>query len=184
MSKKTDLYRHFDADGELLYVGISLSAIGRLSQHKSTAHWADKIASVTVESFSTREQAVEAERIAIETEQPLHNKIFNGSRAAPPAVPDEFSFSVFEDDGEVAVVVLGAEIHDLAGDSLVAYFEVDGSVTLEVPALQHLEVNSSFFGKVSDLIDIAVDWYYELERVAPDRSQMQKAYGHLPPSHD
>jgi hypothetical protein len=29
----TDLYRHFDAEGCLLYVGISLNAIARLAVH-------------------------------------------------------------------------------------------------------------------------------------------------------
>jgi hypothetical protein len=32
MSAPTHLYRHFDADGRLLYVGISLFAVNRLSQ--------------------------------------------------------------------------------------------------------------------------------------------------------
>jgi hypothetical protein len=32
VSKRTSLYRHFDADGTLLYVGISLSALVRLGQ--------------------------------------------------------------------------------------------------------------------------------------------------------
>ena len=37
------LYRHFAADGSLLYVGISLSALNRLGQHKQNAEWFDKI---------------------------------------------------------------------------------------------------------------------------------------------
>lgn len=33
---ETELYRHFAADGCLLYVGISLSAVARLTQHRQT----------------------------------------------------------------------------------------------------------------------------------------------------
>jgi hypothetical protein len=65
--KPTDLYRHFDADGTLLYVGISLSAITRLKQHKSVAGWRGKIAKVTIETLPSREAVLDAESIAIKS---------------------------------------------------------------------------------------------------------------------
>lgn len=70
---KTDLYRHFDKEGNLLYVGISLSAMGRLVSHKRDANWFDDIASVTIEKFKTRSAAEKAERKAIQNEIPKHN---------------------------------------------------------------------------------------------------------------
>jgi hypothetical protein len=70
---RTDLYRHFDKDGNLLYVGISLSAMGRLVSHKREANWFDDIASVTIEKFKTRSAAEKAERKAIQNENPKHN---------------------------------------------------------------------------------------------------------------
>lgn len=70
---KTALYRHFDGNQVLLYVGISLSAVARLGQHMGSAHWALKIARVEVEWFPTRELALAAEKHAIQTEMPLHN---------------------------------------------------------------------------------------------------------------
>ncbi len=73
MSKPTNLYRHFDSSGTLLYVGISLSAVGRLNQHMDSAHWADQIATMTIETFPTRAEAEEAKQRAIRTEDPLHN---------------------------------------------------------------------------------------------------------------
>jgi len=71
---QTQLYRHFDADGKLLYVGISLSAAHRLSQHNGQSEWASKIASMTVETLASREEALAAERVAIKTEKPAWNK--------------------------------------------------------------------------------------------------------------
>lgn len=68
----TQLYRHFDSDGALLYVGISLSAIRRLCEHRQSP-WTDNIANVTVEKFNSLEAAREAERAAIRTEKPRHN---------------------------------------------------------------------------------------------------------------
>lgn len=69
----TQLYRHFDSEGRLLYVGISLSAITRLAQHRSASHWSRAIASVRIECFDTRREALAAEAKAILEERPLHN---------------------------------------------------------------------------------------------------------------
>jgi len=67
------LYRHFNDQKQLLYVGVSLSAITRLSQHKTHSGWFNDIASITIENFETREDVLIAETTAIQTEQPLHN---------------------------------------------------------------------------------------------------------------
>lgn len=67
-----NLYRHFDADGKLLYVGVSLSAIRRLNDHKES-HWFDDIARVHIEKFPDRQSVLEAERLAIHKENPLYN---------------------------------------------------------------------------------------------------------------
>lgn len=69
----TYLYRHFDETGRLLYVGISLSFIARLTQHKDASHWAHAIRSVKAEVYPTRKEATEAETNAIQVEAPLYN---------------------------------------------------------------------------------------------------------------
>lgn len=70
------LYRHFDADGRLLYVGISRSVTARLTQH-SESPWDHLIARIEVERFPTREEAEAAERAAIRSERPIHNRTHN-----------------------------------------------------------------------------------------------------------
>lgn len=70
---ETELYRHFDGSGQLLYVGISLSTIGRLAQHNRLSHWARDIATITIERYPTRAEAVQAERAAIAAERPKFN---------------------------------------------------------------------------------------------------------------
>lgn len=67
------LYRHFDASGRLLYVGISLHAIARLAEHKQTAAWFWNIARVEVTAYATKRTAAKAERMAVQREKPLHN---------------------------------------------------------------------------------------------------------------
>lgn len=67
------VYRHFDAAGALLYVGVSLSAIQRLAQHADNSHWFAQIARVEIQNFNSREEALAAERRAIADESPKHN---------------------------------------------------------------------------------------------------------------
>ena len=77
----TDLYRHFGEDGTLLYVGVSLSAMQRLMQHRSHAHWFEQIKRIEVERFATRQQAFAAERAAVINEKPAFNIQFQRAEA-------------------------------------------------------------------------------------------------------
>lgn len=73
MARSCQLYRHFDCDGSLLYVGISYSAYARAVSHRSTSGWADKIVRIEIEHFPDRKDAEDAEIKAIRIEKPLHN---------------------------------------------------------------------------------------------------------------
>jgi hypothetical protein len=70
---RTALYRYFDKDDSLLYVGISVSPIARQLQHRQTSRWYDRVAKMTVEWCESREEALDLERIAIINERPRHN---------------------------------------------------------------------------------------------------------------
>lgn len=76
------LYRHFDKDGKLLYVGISLSALARLAEHKKVSAWFWKIARVEITAYASRADVVMAERLTIKREKPLHNIVHAVRRAA------------------------------------------------------------------------------------------------------
>lgn len=70
---RTALYRYFDAEGRLLYVGIAFNPIARQSQHRSAAAWYGSLDRMSAEWFATRREALDAERRAISSEDPLHN---------------------------------------------------------------------------------------------------------------
>ncbi len=70
------LYRYYDSVGVLLYIGESLSAVSRLSQHK-TKPWWQEITNIKMEHYSSKENVKKAEREAIETENPKYNVQFN-----------------------------------------------------------------------------------------------------------
>lgn len=70
---RTALYRHLDSSGGLLYVGISFSVVRRTGEHRRDRSWWSEVASITLEWFDSREDAIEAERKAIESESPRYN---------------------------------------------------------------------------------------------------------------
>lgn len=85
----TALYRHFDAGGVLLYVGIATNHIARLQQHSKGSHWSKDIRQVVVEMFPDRWAALDAEENVIKGEKPKHNVFHNSAvrRARKPEAP-------------------------------------------------------------------------------------------------
>lgn len=72
-TRRTALYRLFDAEGRLLYVGIAFNPRSRWAGHSSKSWWKD-VAEKRVEWHATRHEALAAERLAIVDELPLYNK--------------------------------------------------------------------------------------------------------------
>lgn len=69
------LYRAYDSAGRLLYVGISLCALTRLTNHRTQSEWFAEVRRLEIEPFSSRKLAEEAEREAVQAESPIFNKI-------------------------------------------------------------------------------------------------------------
>lgn len=67
------VYRMYDDDGQLLYVGISKTLATRLTQHHRDKPWAAQIASVVGKRYTSREAARAAEIEAIQKENPQYN---------------------------------------------------------------------------------------------------------------
>jgi hypothetical protein len=77
-NETTDLYRFYDSRDRLLYIGISLHAAHRASEHKSNQPWWPHVQRMEVEHLTgDRTHALEVERLAIITERPLHNIVHN-----------------------------------------------------------------------------------------------------------
>lgn len=71
------LYRYFDADGNLLYVGIAKDPDKRRREHERTSQWLHLATERTVEWYDDRDSALAAERRAIRDERPIHNRVGN-----------------------------------------------------------------------------------------------------------
>jgi excinuclease UvrABC nuclease subunit len=70
------VYRAFDSEGRVLYIGQTCNLGRRISDHVCSSWWCDA-ASITWEHFDSREDALEAERAAIRAERPPHNVVHN-----------------------------------------------------------------------------------------------------------
>lgn len=78
----TTLYEFYDKNNILLYVGISASAMARLSQHRDDKCWYYDIKRVEMQHYKTREIALKKEKQAIKNKNPLYNKIhYNNANA-------------------------------------------------------------------------------------------------------
>jgi predicted GIY-YIG superfamily endonuclease len=82
---KTALYRHFDKQGRLLYIGVAVDPKKRESAHRCYSPWAADIHEIRVEWLEDRHAALVAERSAIQAEKPLHNILHQQREAACPA---------------------------------------------------------------------------------------------------
>lgn len=69
-NRRTALYRLYDAEGDLLYVGIAHDVEKRLTTHRLEKTWWLLVARISVEWFDSRALATAAEARAIESESP------------------------------------------------------------------------------------------------------------------
>lgn len=76
------LYRHWDHAGRLLYVGVTDRPRHRARRHAKNSPWMVFQARMTVEPYSSRAAAEEAETQAIANDQPLFNVAGNETMAA------------------------------------------------------------------------------------------------------
>lgn len=71
------LYRAYDGDDTLLYVGVSGKWSERLHSHEKNSEWMEQTDYVTIQRFPDRDSVLAAERLAITKEGPLFNKDHN-----------------------------------------------------------------------------------------------------------
>ena len=73
MRRLHQMYRHFDKDDNLLYIGISINAVNRLRTHQTASGWYKSIHKIVIENYPSREELESAEIKAIQDENPKHN---------------------------------------------------------------------------------------------------------------
>ncbi|MFF9197319.1 hypothetical protein ACF09L_19135 [Streptomyces sp. NPDC014779] len=70
---ETAVYRLFDVDDRLLYVGMGRNPMGRWASHAELHPWWPNVVRFEVAWYSTRREAAAEERRALKEEVTLHN---------------------------------------------------------------------------------------------------------------
>ena len=70
---RTAVYSHYDAQGQLLYVGCSRNPTRRFWEHKCRSEWAQQVKRTEIEWHDTRASALAAEANAIAELSPSEN---------------------------------------------------------------------------------------------------------------
>lgn len=73
----TSIYRYYDADRRLIYVGITGKGMVRQAQHNSNAEWWRFVSTQEVEHVESRHAALHRERELIERFRPPFNREHN-----------------------------------------------------------------------------------------------------------
>ncbi len=81
--KRTALYRLYDAEGQLLYIGISALPKARWERHSTLQPWWHLVAKKSVEWFDDRASATAAEAESTATEAPLYDQSWRRTQAEP-----------------------------------------------------------------------------------------------------
>ena len=75
--KPTTIYRLYNAEGQLLYVGITGLGMARLKEHSKKQPWWTEVASASFEHCGDRESALRGEESLIKTLKPKYNVVHN-----------------------------------------------------------------------------------------------------------
>jgi hypothetical protein len=73
----TSVYRYYDSDGALVYVGITARGVQRQNEHNALAEWWRYVARQDVEHYLTREAAAAREIELIARFRPPFNRQYN-----------------------------------------------------------------------------------------------------------
>ena len=76
------VYRHYDKNGVLLYVGATYNWAIRYETHKYKAAWNNDLTWMKIERYDTKQKALLAEKKAIIKENPMYNNHHNLSLKA------------------------------------------------------------------------------------------------------
>lgn len=83
-NRRTALYRHWNAEGTLLYIGQAYDGLNRFTKHlRDSQKWSLDVALSTTEYFDNKALAIKAEGIAIKAEKPKFNIMLNNDRLIP-----------------------------------------------------------------------------------------------------
>ena len=74
------LYRCWDCNGQLVYIGVTNSYSQRMYHHRARTPWWRVVAKISTTPYPNRHTALKAETEAIEAERPTYNQCSRGTK--------------------------------------------------------------------------------------------------------
>lgn len=71
------VYKHYDSDGNLIYVGVTGNALTRIRTHIRDSRWFDLVNEIKIEKFDNADAAIAREKQLIEENKPVFNSANN-----------------------------------------------------------------------------------------------------------
>lgn len=93
-----NLYRSFDSNGGLLYIGKSINVATRMTQHKKS-EWFHRAQRIEITSYPGPRELAVAEILAIQTENPLYNKVSTSDQLRIESRKFRTGIWLFDDTG-------------------------------------------------------------------------------------
>lgn len=125
------LYRWWDSDGRLLYVGKSVSVFKRISEHRRGSAFFAEAAHMTLERFGSAELLNQAEINAIRAERPDYNKQY----AIPFNAAKQRTITVLDGPPPALDTSLShwspASIDDISWGDIIRCVDSDGVVVVQ-----------------------------------------------------
>lgn len=75
MTANISVYKCFDEDGALLYVGVGDTALVRIKSHQKEKAWFDEVVNITISKYEDRATALAEEIRSIREDKPVFNKL-------------------------------------------------------------------------------------------------------------
>lgn len=93
MAEETAVYRIYDVDDVLLYVGMSVSPETRFADHRTCKSWMEQAHRYEIAWYATRAEADREEKRAIREERPRHNSVHAARtvKAISPRTPGVYT---------------------------------------------------------------------------------------------
>lgn len=116
LPQKTAVYRFYDADGVLLYVGKTPAPVERFHEHRDEKPWWKEVTHHSIAWWNTPEQALAKEEFAIKDEWPIYNSTHQPRNSGGYRIPSHIADVILQVVREAVVDKMPEATEEQIGD--------------------------------------------------------------------
>lgn len=151
----TTLYRFYDQNGVLLYVGVTSVGPSRWADHEHHRSWWALVTRADAEHYPDRASAHAAEKVAIRSEQPpwnISHKLPRSPKQAPRRRRRGSGTMIERDDGRWALIAR------IGGKQKWINVPTEAEAALLLACFEHRAVSHSTRAKAVAILTAGADW--------------------------